>query len=68
MTRLLDRPLPPIVLDTGAFAGRPVRPVIAVQGRRTVAEWDDPALEWDAPNLKITNNEAAQKLISKKYR
>jgi hypothetical protein len=25
-------------------------------------------LEWDAPNLKITNNEEAQKLITKKYR
>jgi hypothetical protein len=47
MTRVADRPLPPIVLDTDAFAGRPVRPVIAVQTRRPVAEWDDPALEWD---------------------
>ena len=47
MTRTLDRPLPPIVLDPDAFTGRPVRPVIAIQGRRTVAEWDDPALEWD---------------------
>jgi predicted dehydrogenase len=25
-------------------------------------------LEWDAPNMKITNNEEAQKLVTKKYR
>jgi len=52
MTRTADRPIPPIALDVNAFAGHLVRPVIAVQGRRVVAEWDDPALEWDQDLLE----------------
>ena len=52
MTRTLDRPLPSIVLDPDAYAGRPVRPVIAISGRRPVLEWDDPALVWDDPMLE----------------
>jgi hypothetical protein len=51
--RVADRPLPEIVLDTvPVLDGWPVRPVLAIAGRRDVLEWDDPDLEWDAPGLE----------------
>lgn len=52
--RVADRPLPPIVLDTVAtIAGWPVRPVLAIAGRRDVLEWDTPGLEWDDPDAPL---------------
>ena len=47
--RVADRPTPPIFLhDDPALDATPLRPVIAIGGLQAVAEWDDPALEWDA--------------------
>ena len=54
--RVADRPLPPIVLHADPRLARwPMRPVVAIAGKNTVAEWDhnplevwdDPLLEWD---------------------
>jgi hypothetical protein len=51
--RAADRPLPSVVLDPVPMFDRwPYRPVVAIQGRRPVLEWDDPTLEWDAPGLE----------------
>jgi hypothetical protein len=53
--RTLDRPLPPITLDPGAFAAWPVRPVVAVESVGAPAYvwdgatvWDTPGAVWDA--------------------
>lgn len=52
--RVADRPLPPIVLhDDDRLDRWPLRPVIAIAGKRDVAEWDDNPLEvWDDPMLE----------------
>lgn len=49
--RVADRPTPPVALHGDIALDRwPFRPVIAVQGRRAVLEWDDNPLEvWDDP-------------------
>jgi hypothetical protein len=47
--RVADRPTPPVLLHRDAgLEAMPLRPVVAIAGRRVVAEWDDPALLWDA--------------------
>jgi hypothetical protein len=52
--RVADRPIPPIVLHTDpALARWPVRPVIAVAGRRDIAVYDDAPVEvYDDPLLE----------------
>ena len=46
--RAADRPLPPLTLHTDPQLDRwSLRPVIAIEGRRAVAEWDDPDLIYD---------------------
>jgi len=46
--RAADRPTPPVQLATSDRLARfPMRPVVAVGGKRIVAEWDDPANVWD---------------------
>jgi hypothetical protein len=49
--RVADRPTPPIVLHSDPQLARwPLRPVIAIAGKRDVLEWDDNPLEvWDDP-------------------
>lgn len=47
--RVADRPTPPVFLHDDPRLDRwPLRPVVAIAGKRAVAEWDDPALLWDA--------------------
>lgn len=46
--RVADRPTPDVVLDTVPMYARwPVRPVVAIAGRRPVLEYDDPAVLYD---------------------
>ena len=54
MTRTLDRPVPPYALHHHpTLDALTVRPVILIEGPRTVAEWDDtPLEEWDNPLLE----------------
>lgn len=55
--RVADRPFPPIDLHTDERLDRyPLRPVVAISGLRTVAEWDDPDLVWDADDDPATTS------------
>lgn len=50
--RAADLALPNMVLhDDARLSEMVLRPVIAISGLRAVAEWDDPALEWDTDPL-----------------
>jgi len=50
--RVADRPTPPIRLDNDpGLARMVVRPVVAIAGPQQVAEWDDPALVYDADGV-----------------
>ena len=54
--RAADRPLPPIHLhDDAQLARWPLRPVVAIQSNRLVAEWDDPDLIYDE-DLALTTS------------
>jgi hypothetical protein len=50
--RVADRPTPPIALDDDLrLAQMVMRPVVAIAGPQTVAEWDDPDLVYDADGV-----------------
>src|SRR5262245_18088162 len=53
-------------VQLGNVATRAVRPTPPARGSNVVKE--PPALQWDAANLRITNNEAANALLTKTYR
>lgn len=62
--RVADRPLPPIALDpVPTLAGWPVRPVLAIAGRRPVLAYDTPGLEYDMPGADGLDNEYDEDLV-----
>lgn len=53
-------------VQLGNVATRAVRPMPPARGANVVK--DPPALQWDAENLRFTNNPAANALLTKSYR